>query len=58
MRFDDDVYELELSQERVEAVGHARVVPDDAHQVVPDVSLFVVEVWIVLVVSHQGGSVV
>ena len=58
MRLDDDVHELELRRERVEAVGHARVVPDDAHQVVPDVPLFVVEVRVVLVVRHQRRGVV
>ena len=52
VRPDDDVDELELGQERVEAVGHARVVPDDAHEVVPDVSLFVVELRVVFVVRH------
>jgi hypothetical protein len=55
VRLDDDVYELELRRERVEAVGLARVVPDDAHKVVADVSLFVVELRVVLVVRHQGG---
>ena len=58
VRLDDDVDELELRRERVEAVGHARVVPDDPHEVVPDVPLFVVEVRVVLVVRHQRRGVV
>ena len=52
VRLDDDVYKLELRQEHVKAVGLARVVPDDAHEVVPNVSLFVGELWVVLVVGH------
>ena len=58
VRLDDDVHELELRRERVEAVGPARVVPDDAHKVVANVSLFIVEMRVVLVVRHQGGRVV
>ena len=58
MRLDHDVHELELGRERVEAVGHARVVPDDAHEVVSDVSLFIVELWVVFVVRHERRRVV
>ena len=58
VRLDDDVDELELRRERVEAIGHARVVPDDPHEVVPDVPLLVVEVRVVLVGRHQRRGVV
>ena len=55
---DDDVDELVLRRERVEAVRNARVVPDDADKVVADVPLFVVKVRVVLVVWHQCGGVI
>ena len=58
MRFDDDIYKLELCGECVEAVWHARVVPYDAHEVVSDVALLVVKVWVVRVVRHHRCSVV
>ena len=58
VRLDDDVDELELRRERVEAVRDPRVVPDDPHEVVPDVPLLVVKVRVVRVVRHQRRGVV
>jgi len=56
VRLDDDVDELELCRERVEAVGRASVDPDDPHEVIPDVPLFIGEVRVVLCGAHDSAS--
>jgi len=47
MRFDDDVDELELCGQSVEAVRPTRIVPDDPHIVVANMALFEIEMRVV-----------
>jgi hypothetical protein len=58
VRLNNDIDELELCREGVEAVKHSRVVPNDAHEVVTDVALFRVKLWVVGVVRHHRRGVV